>query len=1632
MPGGMVNPDAQRLADYLDQLHQTGYGNIDPTVQVATAQGAVNHPAHVGVMDSIKNALATGWRNVGEFFHEPSANQPATTTQQVHDHLTGTGIPSVQPPQVQQHQQQMQAHGYGKGLPANGVWSADWNAQQYQMSLDKQNQPGFGEVGVRSILGPLGDMLFSHAIPLIKSMAISTLQGIGHTAALIAQPLVDIPTGAEFGLTGNRNQPSLGDKVGAAIQSATNLLDHSGKQTAEEYMKTPAGWHDAVTVAGTALTLSSLGAWAKAGKLAVEGAAAAGAKAGATNAAKALVTPVSTEEAAAGTKTLMNSLLPQIGTDGLRRFAFTKWLQNAPTQNFTTGLNLAATKLGDYWQIARTPLVQAYRLPAVQAAGKIGVAVGNAGLKGGLIGEGEKFLGDPNGPQAQALDHLQPIAGWQGAVLNGLQLGSQDVLHGVGMKEQVGKVVGNTIDNISRSLNESGVIANWERVMRDNGYPGYRQTVNAAAQRGRPASIVDARIYDGLENQAAWHAAQIEWQHYVQSGDAKLTDPTARFAFLQNASHVIRNNPEMMNEARNSYLLTPGQYAADLQRSIVNMKSDPTYSYSNEFMDSLHADLTMHNYIMPNQQHLVSPENLSDLAAQRRVAQAEVDDKIARGVMRDPKQYDSYTKLLSQVAQRSGSDALLDIYKAVKDDTPIEYNITRNGQQVTRTIPRPASEATFLEALKDQLSKYAVDAPEWAHAPGNTAAWEADRQKIQQMRDVISAIPSLEQPPKRIGEATLSDARLAALNGDRFDGKIGYMKTERQTSGDAQAKALGFAGEYNKLNPDTPMPTEMDKWGQLPDKEFDSLTASEAQKELHSRILQYLGSELGVNIKNLMYTSIPNLIELVERRSHALAMDLPISFNAPLSLQTGKKILDDLGYKLVYGTDIGHRFSGLLPDADVLGKEQNVLQRAANILGLNFSHVDPHVAAAHADASMLNAIQDEINASETGKYPVWATADRMVGYLRGAIRPDMNLISSTAFHASASRISKVVRPIRGGMWGREINKLMEDGLTRPEAKAQIQEAITRDVGPTFWTRKEVTDALTKSGKVKNNFGETVDAPGMSVKAASDFYYAMQKGLRDTPAWVGGLNPFIKALDSSFGLAGVPVTLPNGRRLLDVTGGVKKVLMNARYQASPRFAYLRVIKSAAKGVTEDIPFTLDAAGAMKEMGITKEAEALRDYYLGSNPRAKEVSDYVNQEFDKQDMFNIYNPRAIEARNIWYLHQQALKDAGGDITKIDKKQVLKKLDDIFTYGPRTAAEKSVNAFFFPFSFEKTIARQLGGYVLDHPIARLSTLAAVNLYDSADGQQMKKWMEANLPLFKEVEKFNPFYHGIGVGQTGGILRLPEDVIRQALTTAYPHITINGTQHNPEDIARQLFTEIMSPKPITTMASAKAALALIPAMRDLNKIVLGIDPNGKKPWNPGGELKDTANMVRWEVGRGMSWLRGDAPPDNWRSRTELSYDNQMTAAWDLRSQLLTKLAPALEANRQGADYLWPNTLPDSVKGTKISAETISQLVHHVYPKWDPSLITQYVEQRRTASYAERASLEQVAPTYVGMYELWLQKADSITSLISHQAIDTKTLAQYTSIMRSYAAQLAAQDPTFAAFYKKYYQSKFGPLRGL
>ena len=855
---------------------------------------------------------------------------------------------------------------------------------------------------------------------------------------------------------------------------------------------------------------------------------------------------------------------------------------------------------------------------------------------------------------------------------------------------------------------------------------------------------------------------------------------------------------------------------------------------------------------------------------------------------------------------------------------------------------------------------------------------------------------------------------------------IGYARIDTQTSDMVQSIIYKLGAKLKKVNPEFDVQEIVSAKAEglpfTPKRNYLESATTPAEKAIREEAFNYLVTELGVNTREMQFYSTEDLLHQINIEKPRLSYgDIIIPDNAPTALIEGERAMRAKGYKLVFGTDLGHLYNDPIMDLDKLGAEQSKLSRVADDLGINFAKVEPSISGSQQNTAMLTTIQEGLNDTKKfpyGSTPAWMTASRGVQYLRSVIQPEMGIAAAFGFSAATGKLKRIVSPLKGGRWEEEIASYIDKnkGATRYDAINFIREQLTQNTDPRFWTKAQVVDALMAKetimvkGVERENITskgyETMGA-GMDRKQAEEFYYLLQKGLRSTPAYVEGFNPFNKMIDSSFGFGGMKLPII-GTRLPNPGGWLKRELLGARYQGSLAFAGLRVTKSAIKGLTESIPFSMNAEQSMKLAGTYAQDMKIRDFYLPKQASQDQLADQISMEFEKNDIWNVYNPKAIEARILGFLHRDALAKAGGIVKNIDKEAVIKKFDDIYSYGNRTAAEKSVNAVFFPFSFEKTVMRQVGGGLLNSSGSRLMLAAALTAYDSAQGQDIKNWMEKNAPLFAEVERFNPYRHGIALGQVGGINRLYFD------------------------LARETFIKWMNPVGITSQDGLKAVLNTIPALRDLNSILLGISTTPGKPNQLGGKLGITGSTAAFELNQLFSNLSKDT--EKYKPHALLPYDKQISNGWNFRSRLLTQYSKYLADNQKSPGrWQFDKNIP-RVGGESITRQNINFLVSHVYPKWDPMAGLKLSADDLKAASDERYTIQKKHPKYLDMYDQFVKDSKELSSRLNsdYYADSMDVLVSDTMAMRQSAIELSMQDKTFYDFYKKHYESKFGQLEGV
>ena len=1823
-PGGdgiIQNPSATSLANFINDSHNNGFGNIDPNIVTTIGQSMGNNAGAQTALVTIKNGLAVP-NKTSQYLYEQSAMSPTqTVTKAVQDHIINTGLQTLHATsiaQLQQHLLDASAGGikgaYDVGLPANGVWNNDWNNVLFQYHQDQLAKPGIGTFSARNVFNTFfGESWLSHAIPLVASVVKSipgdVLKGLGDGFKLTTDAYTSLEN-----LVGNK---TVGAETRASATDIANHLANAGRITEGQKTLTNAEYANQsnatslLNIASAAMALSTIGKLGEGAVGAVKGGIDAGKAAGATSVGKSLVQDLGAQKPEGIANWIMNSVLPETATGNRLAFtkrlhdvpslAFTKWLYNVPAvKGLVNGLDKVATEGHQAYTTLRAVAATPYRLPIVGIAGKIAQDTSVAGIKLGLQGHAENWMGDPNGTAAYSLDHLKPISGNLGAALNIIQLGAHaPAWNAGGPSFEVGQKIANIHQQLSDALNSTGVISGYERGTGANFLDEVDRLSKAGVQDAH--AVRSQQLSSKYIDAAAMHSAQAVTDTAISKGVIDATNADQRLRYLQNAQSAIRNNPTLLEDALQSYAAKPMTWETDLAKEMQLSQEDARTALGHGLENQTKAQLLFKEHILPNLDKFTTPASLA----------GEDTSWMSQGLNDVSTVPEGFT---------SGLMTPEDIAKANKEaSAPIATNQTARIQILMKNkgIADKESRLAYMTKFLQRDIKSTKD----------LTSGEADRL----IKNLVPKTP------------TLRDAQNASLRDAPLPANFGLSRIETLHANDVQGLASQFYADLEKAKPGFKAPETLDnlapssgedfgaydKASALP-KTFDKANATSAEMKLRVNVEQILGTELGRNIRDLQYVPTQDLIKLMVEKSTWLASDAHLPSDG--SLDEINKMINDLGYKINYGTDVGHNWTDPTLSHDLMGESRNAFQAFADKLGLNMAQSDPalqtQAGRTAANKTMQEAVA-KIAQKPNNTLPPWATGSRLMSYVQDIIKPTtsgpakyyMGLMNSPFGKVASLRIGV------GSVWKEEVDKLIGttvknlDGsdwklADKEQAGLYIKTTIASANTPQTWLKKDWMEAMTAKGDdrgmILNNKGFETQAVGLSTKEASDLWYAMQKGLRSTPHYISGINPLSRLLNSSFGLANVPLAI-NGHRILDLTGKIQPSLINLRYSYSPLQAWLRVAKSAVKGVNENMPISYNPYESLKELGPTVEANAyaLADKVFGADKNAQEVADFTNKEFDSKDLANIYNPRATLARTVHYvaenmkaerglvnkiepnaletnvkLSNQAkqfdsfedfskaislqglrprawhitkdenfkpdvnvkpldrtgsnpdsvlyvgdpshwqeyangrnhvveydlsnlkwtgnplkdktadfysdqsgnqgfvirpsaygkLKETGrmtvqeainraeqqskampnskqeaeklwndtkspksvSELTPADYPELKSRVDAINNYGNRTAAEKSVNAFFFPFSFEKTVVRELGGALLDNPSLRMMTASAIAAYNSSDGQKIKAWMEANLPLFKEAEKLNPYYHGFGLGSFGGINKTPYSVAEQFL--------YGGKSGSLDGVSDQnkleLFLHMVMPKPITTKASAVAMLALVPALKDLSTNVIGYNPSSSAPSNWGGVLRDTARTLWWEAGSAITKLSrgqitGHANTDNWQVQDHLPYAEQQTKAWDLRSKIITFASQALNANRHGGQFAWPDNFPKGFAGVKVDMTSLNQIVHHVYPAYDPTKAFTAVATKQVAVADERSIIaSNKTPNILPYFNAFVTQSDKLQAYIQKNSLapnfDPAPIAPYMDELRQAAAKLASHDATFPAFYAKYYASKYGPLKGL
>jgi hypothetical protein len=695
--------------------------------------------------------------------------------------------------------------------------------------------------------------------------------------------------------------------------------------------------------------------------------------------------------------------------------------------------------------------------------------------------------------------------------------------------------------------------------------------------------------------------------------------------------------------------------------------------------------------------------------------------------------------------------------------------------------------------------------------------------------------------------------------------------------------------------------------------------------------------------------------------------------------------LKRLGKQLVIGRNIGHDFVEH-PYLDVLDGAITRSRRLVEKAGLSPENIHTADYSFWVPIAIQREIQKSVDAGKLKLLPTDSAAGIMKRLRDVAPTPGL-----------ASAIYSITPVYR-----RQLDELTEKLLpsegkkARAIAQGTLQQSVENPMGMMHLKPSEYARALGYKINPESALGQHFAFHGIEHEVAYDraaqqeVARAVRRAAASLPWRFTGWQGIEYMMQNGLSYAGRPIPGSLGRWIENLPSQYIRFRNQARFTLSPFFSGRRLVKAIVKTNLDGVPMTFTPMHSLQKAGITDEAFRILN---------RAVPEWENKSYDEgaqfqyaNDIYNFYDYRSQEAWTAYHLHQQGMTDP----------EIKDTLIKDFGYGSkqfgegRTAAERSANFAFFPFSFDKTLYRNMGAYLLDRPAQRMmltAGLAAYNQFNidhpNGDTWFTSSWWQDHLPLFQTAEYMNAFYHGVGIGELGGInapllnLFLPQ-------------------QYNADSKSLQLLK------------------GLIPAMREFQNLWL----QGKESLKVGiGQIQSMANSTptKAEYGPGSVW---DPKPV-----TNVTDQAGLHDAWMYRRTLLNYLEKDITWN---AHHTSKFTVPNDPSkfgefaGQNVSSLMVDQMVHLKYSQFNPGLPTQLYDKATAAinDYSEQMR-QQNRPDVVE----WLTAAQKVSKWIIDNKLSEEQARVDTQVIRNYAIKYAETLPGFLKFYTDQFSWQYGPL---
>lgn len=232
-----------------------------------------------------------------------------------------------------------------------------------------------------------------------------------------------------------------------------------------------------------------------------------------------------------------------------------------------------------------------------------------------------------------------------------------------------------------------------------------------------------------------------------------------------------------------------------------------------------------------------------------------------------------------------------------------------------------------------------------------------------------------------------------------------------------------------------------------------------------------------------------------------------------------------------------------------------------------------------------------------------------------------------------------------------------------------------------------------------------------------------------------------------GLAGasfnqlMKVQFPKGHGFY-LTDTMHRLNMALRYSLSIVFDAGRYMEQNTLGMAHGLPAIFSPKKYItRHYGRDAWDEALDilDDINGTKGLMRIVDDTDRRQFQRGLLG--FSPRHHEAAQAYLLKKRGL----------GSRQIEETISQIGRYGTgRTAAEKTINFVFFPFSFQKKLVTTLGDAVLQAPARALLLHEGIRRFQELEGdKKLAEFTEKHLPFVRQLQRLNNLAYGISPGR-------------------------------------------------------------------------------------------------------------------------------------------------------------------------------------------------------------------------------------------------------------------------------------------